>query len=81
MTDIAKIAAGLTKAQQEALTHPNAGGCSYRWAKIGTLEALYARNLIAKRTGLGSMFSPQTSIHWPLRPIGIAVRTYLENQP
>ena len=75
-----QIAAGLTKAQREALLHPRAGGCAYGWAKIGTLQALYSRNLVAKRDGPGSVFFPQTAIQWPLRPLGLALRNHLKGQ-
>ena len=78
LTDPHTIAKGLTKAQKEALLHPNAGGSSYGWARMGTLEALYSRHLVAKRAGVGSMFSPQTAIKWPLRPLGLAVRQALK---
>lgn len=80
MTDVAEIARKLTKAQREALVHPNAGGSAYGWAKMPTLDALYSRGLVYKKAGLGAMFSPHTAIKWPLRPLGLAVRDYLKGQ-
>lgn len=78
--DIAAIAAGLTKAQREALLHPNAGESSYRWTRIGTLNALYSRALVQRHVGPGSFYSPQTAIKWPLTPLGKDVRAHLEGK-
>lgn len=78
MTDPERIAAGLSEAQKKALLHPNAGKCSYRWAPMRTVEALYNRGLCRRNTdGRGTMFSPQTAIVWPLTPLGLAVRAIL----
>ncbi len=79
MPDVAEIAGRLSEAQRRALTHKNAGGCSYTWAGIGTLQALHSRGLVLRNGRRGSMFSPQTNIRWPLTPLGLAVRAYLEN--
>lgn len=79
MTDAAAIAASLTKAQREAITHRNAGGCSYRWAGLRTIEALYARKLVGRLAGHGAFYSPQTAIDWPLTPLGLAVRQHLHD--
>lgn len=77
--DVEKVAEGLTEAQREAMIHPNAGGSSYTWAKFGTLRALMRRGLIDYRPGVGSFYSPQTAIKWPLTPLGLAVRQHLLN--
>ena len=79
--DVERIAKGLTKAQREAMLHANAGQTSYRWARMGTLEALCARDLVGKTTGPGAFYSPQTAIKWPLTPLGLQVRQYLERNP
>lgn len=78
MTEAERIAAGLSEAQRRALAHPNAGKCSYRWAPMRTVEALYNRGLCWRRAdGRGTMFSPQTAIIWPLTPLGAQVRAIL----
>jgi hypothetical protein len=79
MTDLAAIAASLTKAQREAIMHRNAGGCSYRWAGLRTIEALYARKLVGRLASHGAFYSPQTAIDWPLTPTGLAVRQHLHD--
>lgn len=79
MTDPAAIAAGLTKAQREALMHPNVGECSYRWTTLGTAGALHARKLVGRITKPGSFYSPQTAIDWPLTPLGLSVRQHLHD--
>jgi len=78
----AKAAQGASKAQQEAvLSERWTGGhyTSYR-LRIGmnTLTALHTRGLVGRHAGIGSMFSPQTNIRWPLTPLGLAVRAELE---
>lgn len=80
MTDVAEIARGLTKAQREALLHPEAGGCTYGWTRMRTAEALAARKLVRRENGLGDLFFPTTNIKWPLTMIGARVRDYLKEQ-
>lgn len=69
-----QIAGRLTKAQREALMHPNAGGSAYGWASMRTLEALNDRGLVGRKTGPGSSYSPRTAIFWPVTPLGLQVR-------
>lgn len=78
--EVERIIKGLTKAQREALTHENAGKCAYRWARMGTLDALRQRGLIGCRPGPGSFSSPQTGIKWPITETGLAVRAALLEQ-
>jgi hypothetical protein len=77
--DLAAIVRGLTKAQREALLHRNAGGTSYRWCGLNTLEALHARKIVGKIAGVGSFFSPHTAIQWPLTPLGKQIRAHLQD--
>ena len=79
--DVERIAKGLTEVQREAMSHANAGGTAYRWARMGTLKALCARKLVGRKTGPGALYSPQTAIKWPLTPLGLQVRQYLERNP
>lgn len=77
---IKQIADSLTKAQVEAMLHKNAGGTSYSWARMQTLDALRKRGLLYRKTGPGAMYCPQTAIEWPLTPDGLAVRQLLQER-
>lgn len=74
---IAEVAASLSEAQRAAMLHRRAGGSSYAWARIGTLDALHARGLVKRIAGPGAFYSPQTAIEWPLTDYGKAVRQHL----
>jgi hypothetical protein len=80
MTDIAKLADGLTEAQKLAMIHPNAGGSAYGWASINTLNALCAKALVRRIVGNGASYSPSTAIGWPFTDIGQALRRHLLDQ-
>lgn len=43
---------------------------SYPGLNIGTLNSLQQRGLVSAKYGLGSIFSPHTSIKWRLTPDG-----------
>ncbi len=81
---IDEIIAGMTEAQKRALRSERweAGDfCSYRLRiGINTLTALHTRGLVERHASVGSMFSPQTNIRWPLTATGKAVRARLEEQ-
>lgn len=76
--EIAAIAKGLTAAQRRALVHKNAGGHSYSWTTINTLEALYKRRLVRRKCSHGAFYSPRTAIEWPLTPLGQLVAQHLK---
>lgn len=76
-----EIIARMTEAQKRALRSErwDAGDfCSYR-LRIGmnTLTAMRTRGLVERHASVGSMFSPQTNIRWPLTAVGKAVRARL----
>lgn len=76
-TEIARVAAGLTRAQREALVHEKAGDIAHGWARMGTLEALWRKSILRRETGPGAFYSPQVFITWPLTPLGLAVRDHI----
>ena len=82
MTDPKAIAATLSEAQKRAmLANRTRGESSYSMrVGMGTLKALYNRNLVRRVGGAGSMFSPETAIEWPLTSLGLAVRKALQEQ-
>lgn len=80
MSEIERVAKGLTEAQRAALMHKHAGGSAYAWAQLKTIEALCSRGLVSRIGGVGAFYSPRTVIRWPLTPIGLQVRDYLKGQ-
>ena len=80
MTDPRTIAAGLTAAQRKAmLADRSRGDNAYSMrTRMGTMEALRVRRLVNRVGGLGSMFSPTTSINWPLTALGLEVCKILQ---
>jgi hypothetical protein len=65
----------LTEAQMRALNWFADG--HYRNAyrarsSIGTLEALYRRGFLSKRSGQGAFFAPRTAIDWAITSAGRA---------
>ena len=77
-----EIARGLTDAQRRALLADRTRGESSYCLRssIGTMDALRTRKLVLRVGGLGSMFSPQTAVKWPLTPLGLQVRQILQEQ-
>ncbi len=43
---------------------------AYRTGSLATLEALHRRGLVSKKSGLGSMAFPHTSIEWTITADG-----------
>lgn len=82
MADVSKIADGLSEAQRRAMMADRSRGqCAYTMrVRLETLEALRARGLLRRNAGVGSMFSPRTSIEWPLTNLGFNVRTELQRR-
>lgn len=72
----------LTEAQRRALNRFADGHCRSSFAAqsgLNTLESLYRRGLLSKRSGLGAFFSPQTAIDWAITDAGRAALRESEN--
>ena len=79
---VEELAAGLTKAQREAMPKLKTWGSSSYSLRIpmNTLRALERKGIVTSVAGVGSMWSPQTAIKWKPSPTGLAVRSYLMAQ-
>ena len=77
-----KIAAGLTPAMKKGMLADRSRGedaYSMRVSRI-TLQALASRGLVKSVGGVGAMFSPDTTIKWPLTGFGQEVLKALQEQ-